>query len=210
MKKILIPVVALAICLIVIWKWTCGFSAFTIFSYTLKEAGTPPRPFPDIAMIDQDSIVFHLNDKRKFVLLNFVYLNCPYVCHKVNNQIEQIYHLFDTSMVPSKLEFVTMSFDMKNDDVQKIRKYRTYFGTDISGWTFALPHDVDDRAFNAFLNKVGVWKYLVPSTGIINHSIYLFLISPQQKIIAVFDPARQNNDQIIQKIETCLKGDSKY
>ncbi len=205
MKKFLIPFIALAVCLSVIWKWTSGFSAFTYFSYTLKEAGSLPRSFPDLPMISQDSNVFHLKDKHKYVLINFVYLNCPYVCHKVNNQLEDIYHLVDTSIVPSRLEFVTMSFDLKNDDVQKIRKYRSYFGTDISGWTFALPHGVDNNAFNAFLKKVGVWKYAVPATGIINHSIYLFLIDPKQEIINVFDPARESTDQIVQKIESCIE-----
>ncbi len=208
MKKILIPVVALAICLLVIWKWTYGFTAFTIFSYTLKEAGTNPRVFPDIAMIDQDSNVFHIRDKHKYVLINFVYLNCPYVCHKVNNQLEQIYHLADPSLVPSQLQFITMSFDLKNDDVQKIRKYRSYFGKDIEGWTFTLPFQTRETDFANFLNKIGVWKYMVPSTGIINHSIYLFLVSPDQKIVSVFDPARQTNEQIIQKIESCIKEDS--
>lgn len=208
MRKILIPVISLALCLSVIWQWTCGFSAFTVFSYTLERAGTNPRAFPEISMIDQDGHVFRLKDKHKFVLINFVYLNCPYVCHKVNNQIEQIYHLADPSLVPSQLQFITMSFDLKNDDIQKIRKYRSYFGKDIEGWSFTLPFQTKETDFANFLNKVGVWKYMVPSTGIINHSIYLFLVSPDQKIVSVFDPARQTNEQIIQKIESCIEEDS--
>src|SRR5574338_66788 len=130
MKKILIPVIALGICLTVIWKWTLGFSAFTVISYTLQKACDLPRTFPDMPMINQDSVVFHLKEKHKYVLVNFVYLNCPYVCHKVNNQLEHIYHLFDSTTVPSRLEFVTVSFDLKNDDVEKLKKYMEYFGMD--------------------------------------------------------------------------------
>ncbi|MCO5241211.1 MAG: SCO family protein [Chitinophagaceae bacterium] len=205
MKKVLIPVFSLAICLTVIGRWTSGFSAFTIFSYTLREAGQLPRPFPDLAMIDQEGTVFHLKEKQKYVLVNFVYLNCPYVCHKVNNQIEQVYHLFDQSIVPSKLEFVTISFDLGNDDVEKIKRYRAYFGADISGWSFALPYQSRQEEFDQFLRRVGIWKYAVPATGIINHSIYLLLISPDNRMVKIFDPARDNNHTIVEQITACLK-----
>ncbi|OQY96488.1 MAG: hypothetical protein B6D37_01895 [Sphingobacteriales bacterium UTBCD1] len=208
MKRVLIPVVALTICFTVIWKWTLGFSAFTVFSYTLQQAGTLPRTFPDLAMISQDKEVFHLKDKHKYVLLNFVYLNCPYVCHKVNNQLERIYHLFDSATVPSRLEFVTVSFDLGNDDVTKIKKYREYFGTDIPGWTFALPYQTNQQAFDTFLHHIGIWKYTVPATGIINHSLYLYLIGPDNKIVRVFDPARENDNSVYEQINLCLQKQS--
>lgn len=205
MKNVLIPVLSLAICITVIWKWTLGFSAFTIFSYTLNEAGAIPRTFPDLPMINQNGQIFHLKAKHKYELVNFVYLNCPYVCHKVNNQLEQIYHLSDPSIVPSKLEFVTVSFDLKNDDVNKIKKYRSYFGTDIPGWSFALPYQSSQDQFDQFLHNAGIWKYELPGSGLINHSVYLFLISPSNKIIKVFDPARESNDAIVEQINSCLK-----
>jgi len=205
MKSVLIPVFSLVICLFIIWKWTYGFKAFTIFSYTLNEAGIIPREFPDIQMIDQNGNVFNVKDKHKYVLVNFVYLNCPYVCHKVNNQIENIYHLFSPAVVPSQLEFVTVSFDLKNDDINKIKKYRSYFGNDISGWTFALPYHSDQNDFNRLLRKAGVWTYRIPESGIINHSLYLFLISPDNKIVKIFDPARDNNLTIIEQINKCLR-----
>ncbi|MBW7892361.1 MAG: SCO family protein [Chitinophagaceae bacterium] len=205
MKKILIPVIALLLCFTVIWRWTLGFSAFTIFSYTLEKAGEMPRTMPDIRLMNQQEQVFHLKDKQKFVLINFVYLNCPYVCHKVNNQIEQIYHRFNRSVVPSKLEFVTISFDLKNDDVEKIKRYRDHFGEDIEGWNFALPYQSSQESFDQFLHAIGIWKYTVPSSGIINHSVYLLLISPDNKIVKVFDPARDSENTIVEEIFTCLK-----
>ena len=205
MKKILIPVFSFLICFLIIWKWTCGFSAFTIFSYTLNKAGATPRELPEIQLIDQNSNVFNIKDKQKYVLMNFVYLNCPYVCHKINNRIEKIYHLADPKIVPSQLEFITVSFDLKNDDSTKIKKYRSYFGTDINGWTFALPYHVNQNNFNKFLQEAGVWVYQIPESGLINHSIYLFLISPDNKIIKIFDPARENDQQIIEQLYTCLR-----
>jgi protein SCO1/2 len=204
MRKILIPISALVICVAVLWKWTYGFTAFTVYSYTLKEAGNIPRAFPDFQMLDQDGNVFHLKDQHKFVLINFVYLDCPYACHKVNNQIEQIYHLFSPAVVPEKLEFVTVSFDLKNDNITKIKNYRNHFGNDINGWNFAMPYQTNQQDFIRVLRKIGIWIYAIPETGFTNHSLYLFLISPQNMIIKTFDPARDNNATIIEEINKRL------
>src|SRR5690242_13126335 len=205
MKKILIPLVALAICMFVISKWTDTFKAFTVFSYTLHQAGNTPRDFPDIPMIDQDGKVFHIKDKHKYVLLNFVYLNCTGVCQKVNNRLVKIYHSISPEEVPYQLEFVTVSFDLKNYNVQKIKKYRSFFG-DINGWTFALPYQTTQNDFEQYLQKVGIWAYPAPGSGIINHSVYIFLISPENKIIRIFDPAREDDLTIAEKAQSCLNG----
>jgi len=205
MKKILIPVLAFAICFTVLWKWTYGFTSFTIFSYTLSNAGPLPRSLPEIQFVNQDDQVFKIQDKHKYVLINFVYLNCPNVCHKVNNQLEKIYHSLDSTIVPSQLEFVTVSFDMKNDHTDKIKKYRSYFGTDIAGWTFALPYQTTESNFRSFLKKTGIWAQEIPETGIINHSTYIFLISPNSKIVQTFDPARESNQSIINQIQKWVK-----
>lgn len=204
MKNFLIPIASLIICFAVIWKWTKGLTAFTIFSYTLKEAGNTPRVMPDLVLASQNNVPLILKDKKKYILLNFVYLNCPFVCHKVNNQLEKIYHQLNSLTIPSRLEFVTVSFDLKNDGIQKLKKYRSYFGTNIEGWTFAMPYKINQQEFDQFLHKLGVWKYTLPSSGLINHSIYLFLINDKNDIIKIFDPARESNLTIASQIESCI------
>ena len=204
MKRILIPVFSFLICFAVIWAWTDGFSAFTIFSYTLKEAGETPRPFPEFQLINENGEVFSITDKHKYLVVNFMYLDCPLVCHKVNNRIEEIYDMFDPETVPDNLEFVTISFDLEHDDVQKIKNYRNLFDADIKGWTFALPYQSSKEDFNEALRNIGVWTYQIPETGAINHSIYLFLISSENEIIKVIDPARNDNAAIISQINQCI------
>ncbi|MBX2930776.1 MAG: SCO family protein [Chitinophagaceae bacterium] len=205
MKKIFIPILSLIICTTILWKWTFGFNDFTIFSYTLTKAGKTPREFPTIQLVNQQGNVFNIKDKHKYILMNFVYLNCPNVCHKVNNQLEKLYHLIDTNIAPSQLEFVTVSFDIKNDNIEKIEKYRHYFGENIDGWTFALPYQIKEQAFLQYLQNIGIWAYKMPESNIINHAIYLLLISPDNKIIKTFDPARESNADIIEQLTQCLQ-----
>lgn len=204
-KQLLIPVFSLAVCLLVIGWWTYGFSAFTTYSYTLKAAGATPRKIPDIRLVNQDGKVFHLNAPHSYILLNFVYLSCPNVCQKVNNDLDAIYHLMDSSLVPSKLQFVTVSFDLKNDNIQKIKKYRSFYGSDITGWTFALPYGESGTTFHQYLHDIGIYAYRIPGTALINHSSYMFLITPQNEIIRVFDPTREKNPFIVNQIKQCLE-----
>lgn len=206
--KVAIPLLVLCASLTFFWKWTHGFTAFTVYSHTLAEAGPLPRPMPEISLIDQDSIIFRPADKSAYVMMNFVYLNCPFVCHKVNNQLEDIYHLMSPGLMGEKLEFVTVSFDLENDYLEKLKSYRKHFEPDIDAWTFALPHTLAGQEFQDYLREVGVWTYRIPGTMRIDHSAYLFLISPGNEIVQVFDPMRESSESIVKELEKWLSGEN--
>lgn len=207
LRQAFIPVFTLIICVSVIFQWTRGLKTFTIFSYTLDKADPVSKTFPDMTLIDHNGEVFNIKDNNKYTLVNFVYLSCPEVCHKVNNQLEELYHLPKTSQFfPSELQFLTISFDTENDDVDRIDKYRKYFiSGEIDNWSFALPYKLDHDNFIQDLNSIGVWIYQNPESYLINHSIYLYLLSPDQKIVKIFDPARENSKDIINQIEECIE-----
>ncbi len=206
MKKLLLPLLTLAGAVALLAFWSNGFRTFTVFSDTLHRAGPLPREFPDIPLRDQDGKAFHLKDQKKFHLVNFVYLNCPEVCHKINNRLEGVYHGMEGGLIPKVLEFVTISFDQKNDSLERIRSYRSQFEPGIAGWTFALTDRVSSKDFEGFLRQAGVWAKPVPKTGLINHSIYQFLVSPENRIVAVFDPGRETDAAILARIRSCLDG----
>lgn len=205
MRKIFLPVLTLIICVGIIWKWTSGFKAFTVFSYTLYNAGPVPRAFPDIAMINQNNKIFDIKDNPKYKLVNFVYLDCPYACHKVINKLDGVYKAINNRLIPSELQFYTISFDLKDDNTQRLKNYRESLGIH-QGWTFGLPYHIKKEEFEKYLKKVGIWKYQIPGTGLINHSLYVFLVSPDNKIIEVFDPAKEDDNTIAEKVQSCVNG----
>lgn len=207
MKKVLLPFLVLFSWMILIGFWSSGFSSFTIFSHTLSKAGDLPRVFPDLELVNHDGEIIRLQENKKFKLVNFVYLSCPLVCHKINNRLETIYHQIDTDVLASHLHFYTLSFDLERDNVERIRSYRAHFtdnGT-ISNWDFAVPYNLSQEEFDMFLKNLGVWKYTHSETRITNHSIHLFLLDPHNKIIRIFDPARESDEKILKEIDQCLK-----
>lgn len=205
MKHFLFPLLMAGICVTVLYVWTGGFRAFTVFSYTLHQAGQMPRSFPDIGLMNQDGESFHLKDEGKFVLINFVYLNCPDVCHRVNNRLETIYHLIPPGLFVHDLQFITLSFDPERDDVERIKKYRKlYEKEDISGWDFAVPGPVIGKDLQVYLKQAGIWAVPAPANGMINHSVYIFLVSPDNKVVATFDPARETDSKIAADIQSAI------
>lgn len=199
-----LPVFTLLICLYLFSSWTSGFRAFTVFSYTMEKAGILPRPFPELPLTDQNGNPFSVRERSSYTLVNFVYLNCPFVCHKVNNQLEEIYHHVQARLPEGQLRFLTVSFDMENDDIGKIEKYRNYFGDDIDDWTFALPRETTKNELQALLKSIGIWIHENPLTGRTDHSVHIFLISPEQQIIRIFDPAREDPYLMTEEIVQCI------
>lgn len=206
MKSILIPLATAVVCILAISQWTDGFRAFTVFSYTLNKAGDMPRSFPDMELMNQEGEKFRIRDEGKYVLTNFVYLNCPDVCHKVNNRLETIYHLIPSEYFSDDLKFVTISFDPERDDVDRIKKYRNLFDKDdISGWDFAIPYHSRFGNLDEYLKDAGIWAVPAPASRMINHSVYIFLISPENKVITVFDPGRESDEEIANGIRKVIQ-----
>lgn len=203
LKSVIIPLIMLMLCVLLLSQWTYGFKAFTVFSHTLEKAQPKTKEFQSIQLLNQDSIPVDLYAIDKYKLINFVYLNCPFVCHKVNNQLEEVYHLMDSAGILSKIGLITISFDLENDNVERIKNYRAHFDN-IPGWDFAIPIHTNQKDFNKFLKNLGVWINKSSANGIINHSTNLYLISPENKIIELFDPNRENNQTILTKIQQCL------
>lgn len=206
MKKILIPLLTLIVCVAGLWVFTNGFKTFTTFSHTLYKAGPLPRPLPAIKLINHDSTTFYIDQKDHYVLVNFMYINCPYACHVVNNKINEIHDHIHGDPNFQNLEIVTITFDPKNDNVAKIKNYRQNYSSDMSGWTFAIPQGYTPQQLQTILQQMGVWAYTIPQTQIINHSLYLFLISPRHQIVHIYDPARHSNIQITNSLNRYLHG----
>lgn len=207
MKTLWSALLVLSFWIGILLYWSSGLTTFTIFSKTLKEAGDVPRELPDLIVINQDGQIYNLQETANYKLINFVYLSCPDVCHKVNNRLENIYYEIENQHNFDKLNFLTMSFDLANDNLERLKLYRAYFDKEgeIDTWDFAIPYQMSQKNFDQFLKNLGIWKYTDPQTLITNHSIYLFLISPKNEIIRVFDPARNSNHSIVKEILHCIR-----
>ncbi|MCW5583689.1 MAG: SCO family protein [Gammaproteobacteria bacterium] len=184
------------------YKWTFGFTSFTTAAYVLNSAGSSPRKTPELKILDQNGQQLSTNElfKNKYVLLNFMYFHCPYVCSSIMAKLTTIHnHLTNNQL--KKLIIVSISIDPNHDTSEILNQvWKTHDQPKI--WHFVSLADEINKDSSNNLSRFGVWIYQRPD-GFFNHSTYLFLLDPNGNIIHIFN-AEQNNDEIIRTMEEII------
>lgn len=176
-----LPVAVLALWLALAGWLTHGFRCFTTYSAALAAAGPVPRPAPDFTFTDQAGATRRLSSLRdRWVLVNFLYLDCPAACPLVTAELGRIRDQLE-SRAPGAVEL--LSVDFEPDPPEKVRRMWLARGAP-AGWTMGVlrPAEAD-----AALRRFGVYVYRRPD-GVINHALYLFLIDPAGAIRRVDAP----------------------
>jgi len=191
------PIIVFVFWLVILKQWTLNFSAFTTYSYVLKNAGPLPRSMPTFNLINRFGKQIQSDRfKGKYVLLTFVYLRCPTVCPIVLGKYMNIYRVLKHE-IPDKLLLATISIDKKHDTSAALNSSWNAFGQP-QGWfvdslASELTAPVRDK-----LSRLGVWAYQ-QSDGFFNHSTYIFLINPDKEVIHIYQP-EQSYDEIIHSL----------
>jgi protein SCO1/2 len=166
--------------------WTSGFRAFTTDAAALRSAGPLPRPAPDLAFRDTQGRLRTLAELRgRYVLLTFMYLNCPDVCHIVTGRMHEARASL-AALVPDRLVLVSVSIDPERDTSAALVSHMHGVG-DSAGWIAGRLTRPLDAAARAELAAWGVWA-LRDATGRIKHAAYVFLVDPRGQVVAVYRP----------------------
>ncbi len=165
--KWLLPLSLLVLSLSFLWWYTLGFSAFTVFSYTLKRVGDPPYRIPPVRLVCHDGRRVVLGEREGGrVFVNFIYLNCFYGCPM---SLTKMYYLRERAGEGDL--FVSVTVDPSADTLERLRERWSALGA-FSNWLFCRPEDADWRDK---LIRMGVWVYR-REDGLINHTLDIFLI----------------------------------
>lgn len=166
--------------------WTHGFRAFTTDSAALAAAGALPREAPSMEFVQLSGERTTLEAYRgRFVVLTFMYLHCPDVCHLVTARLHRAYGAL-VDMVPQRLVLLSLSLDPKRDSAAALGEHWRGMGAG-PGWIVGSVPDPGDRRTSDALQRLGVWVTRL-ADGEINHAASSFLIDPAGKVVAVFRP----------------------
>lgn len=175
---------ALAMVALLGW-WTHGFRAFTTDGAALAAAGPMPRSAPPLAFVSSTGEPGSLQEMRgRYVLLTFMYLHCPDVCHLVTARLQRAQQQLD-GLTPERLVFLSLSLDPTRDDTGMLHEHWRLLGGR-PGWTIGqlsgTPGEVDDE-----LAALGAWVTRLPD-GRINHAASSYLVDPEGRVVAIFRP----------------------
>jgi len=165
--KWLLPLSLLVLSVSFLWWWTLGFSAFTVFSYTLKRAGDPPYDVPPLELLCQNGERVSLNSVRdRDVFVNFIYLSCYYGCPV---SLAKMHYL--RRRAGADALFISVTVDPEVDTLQGLRERWFALGA-FDNWLFCRP---EDREWRRKLLDMGVWVYK-REDGLVNHTLDIFLV----------------------------------
>ncbi|MFN3973786.1 MAG: SCO family protein [Dehalococcoidia bacterium] len=178
-------------------------ASYTFYGATL----TPPRPAPDLALLDTEGNLFQLQALQgKVVLVFFGYTHCPDVCPTTMIAVRQVFERLGNDA--QRVQFVFVSVDPERDTPERLRQYVKGFDTRYIGLT-GTPEQVSQIA-----KAYGVQYYkedIGSASGYgVAHTAFVFAIDPKGRLRLTFPPfIGLQGDEIrfvAQDIQHLLKG----
>lgn len=200
-RRLVPPLLVVAVWVGVLSWWTSGFSAFTTYSHTLRAAGPLPRPAPSFHIRDQFGVVRDTTDfSGRHILLQFSYLSCGDVC-PLSMADFHMTHLALENLMPDELVLLTVSFDPARDTTERLTNMWGLHGRPTGWYLAALTAPLDD-GIQADLQSLGVWVSR-QDENLFNHSAQSFLLDPEGRVIEVFE-GPGNSGRMVAAVEERL------
>ncbi len=166
---------------------------------------------PDVALVDQDGKVLHLNRFHgKALLVTFIYTRCPMndFCPKMSRNFAAI----DKSLradpaLQDHTHLLSISFDPEFDSPAVLRAYgKQYTGdTGFDHWQFVAPLQVKGDGGKSLTKMEHFFNVgVTPPEGAdsLTHSLSTVLIDPAGKIAAWYPGSEWSPDEVVAKMKS--------
>lgn len=157
---------------------------------------------PQFSLLNQDSLlVSNQTLAGKVYVADFIFLQCPTICPKMNVEMKRVYDAYQTE---EKVLFVSHTIDPKNDTIPVLKAYSESLGVDPLKWHFLYGKEqvIHQLAQGYFMQAYQETN----APGGYAHSGGFLLIDGQQHIRGVYDGTNSADvDRLIQDIKLLLK-----
>lgn len=162
---------------------------------------------PSFNMINQDGeeVVFPDDFKGKYMVLGFIYINCPDVCPMITQNMKNVQSQLGN---PDDVQFVAVTFDPERDTPEELKKYKDMFKLD-TNFNFLT---ADTTTMSAFLDSVRVRTQISFTTEsdtgeelyFINHSNKIMVLNRKAQLIYEYGGSMTNPNMITEDIKKVL------
>lgn len=118
------------------------------------EADTTYYPIPKFSFLNQDSLWITQKDYEGHItLVDFFFTDCPSICPVMSAQMARLQTKFSLEHPELPIRFLSFSVKPETDTPDKLKRYATGIGADLSRWNFLTgkPQDIYDLAQEGFL-----------------------------------------------------------
>ncbi|WP_158963596.1 SCO family protein [Myroides fluvii] len=161
-----------------------------------------PYQIPPFSLINQDSLVVSNQTLAgKVYVADFIFLQCPTICPKMNFEMKRVYDAYQTQ---ENVLFVSHTIDPKNDTIPLLKAFSESIGVQAPKWQFLHGEEgvIHQLAQGYFMQAYQ--ENNVP--GGYAHSGGFLLIDSKQHIRGVYDGTNATDvDRLILDIKQLLK-----
>jgi len=180
----------------------------------------PNKPLPKFSLLDHNRQLFD-NERLKqgWSLLLFIYTHCPDVCPTELLDMAQLKRLITDDKTMNTPAVVAITFDPLRDTPEVLKEYITHFDKDFIGVS-GDQAQIDQliKSFGAYYERViydKKGKSITLKAGdklpegaleegyVINHTAWIYLISPKGEIFAGF-PSPHKPNEMMQDIKLIM------
>jgi protein SCO1 len=162
--------------------WTLGQTSPAAISGTVL---AQPRALPEFALTQHDGTPFGRSDlEDHWSILFFGFTQCPDICPTTLFDLRRTLAALDSDGATRPM-VILVTLDPMRDTPEEMATYITYFDPEFVGLTGELV-DVQTLA-----NEIGVAYAYIAGDGdsySVDHTASLFLIDPQGRLAALFNP----------------------
>jgi len=118
------------------------------------QADTNYYPIPKFSFLNQDSLWITQKDYEGYItLVDFFFTDCPSICPVMSAQMARLQTKFSLEHPDLPIRFLSFSVKPETDTPDKLKRYATGIGADLSRWNFLTgkPQDIYDLAQEGFL-----------------------------------------------------------
>jgi protein SCO1/2 len=169
-----------------IWWETDGLRVATTMGARQLAVERTPITLPNIRLVDQDGHAFTLRDYAgKPLLVDFIYTRCPTLCSALGDDFHGALEWADGAADGPPINFLSISFDLQNDDRRALQLYGERYGAQAPHWRIAAP--IEARALDTLLQSFGVVVISDGSGGFI-HNGAVYLVDARGRLSRILDP----------------------
>ncbi|WP_255493510.1 SCO family protein [Myroides sp. WP-1] len=157
---------------------------------------------PAFSLRNQDSLVVNNQTlKGKVYIADFIFLQCPTICPKMNTEMKRVY---DTYSHVEEVVFVSHTIDPKNDSIPVLKAYSESLGVNPTKWYFLHGDEAEIHQLAQGYFMQAYQENNAP--GGYAHSGGFLLIDQQQHIRGVYDGTNPADvDRLSKEIQLLLK-----
>ncbi len=173
--------------LVVSYRVTDGFQAFTLESARRVQAMRSPRLLAELPLELAEGEKRTLADwQGRYVLVDFIFTRCTTLCTAMGSGYARLQHALSNELESDRVRLLTVSIDPRRDQLADLAEYRLRYAQNIGGWDIGRPQD--EQVLAAWLSSFGVVAIPEPLAGIA-HNAAIHVVAPNGRLVAIYDLA---------------------